>query len=108
MFMQIWHSDRYPKRAKILTELLTMMSKRLVVGATRHQLSRDEFGSPEQDYLKRLHETLRDYELTGNCEKLIDTANYCLLEAKNSLHPEAHWNCADSGGRVNLQGERFT
>lgn len=74
------------------------MANRLCVGQYRH----GEKGSFNriQDYRKRLQDSLKRYDQTGNTEFLIDAANYALLEFHNPLHPNAHYSSTDSNGRT--------
>jgi hypothetical protein len=95
----------FPVRAAKFKQFCQMMMNRLTVGAFRHQSGKDEFGDPVKDYLKRLKETIRYYEGTGNLEYLVDAANYCALEFYNSLHPEAHFKCLDSRGSSVKEGD---
>jgi uncharacterized Fe-S cluster-containing MiaB family protein len=107
MHVPIYTSDQYPKRAKRMQDFMQKMSNRLAFGCFRHQAGKDEFGHPSQDYLKRLKETIRKYEKTGNLELLVDAGNYCALEFYNSLHPQQHFSSSDSNGKSTLNQDRI-
>ncbi len=104
----IWvklESKKFPVRARKLQSFMQQMANRIVVGSYRHEKGKDNFGHRSQDYHKRLKKCLRDYETTGNLEKLLDVANYAALEFYNSNHPLQHFNEKDSQGKTQLNQE---
>lgn len=77
-----------------LGEILQMCVNRLCVGEIR-------YGTPDptQDYVARAERALARYRRNGNKEQLLDAANYCILEYRAPLHPDAHLEITDSEGR---------
>lgn len=56
-----------------------LMHNRLVMGAMRYGKLRD-FERAHYDYMSGVIRYLGKYETTGNCELLVDVANYALIE----------------------------
>lgn len=87
-----------PARVSAFTDFAQKMVNRLAIGQHRYGKAAKEF-DPLDDYMARLKRCVREYEQTGNLEKLVDAANYCLCESQVPLHPNAHFASAESNGK---------
>jgi hypothetical protein len=72
-------------------EFETLMRNRLVVGGLRY----GKFGKSSFRYMQSLRAHLESYEKTGNTERLVDIANYAMLEFAEPSHPRAHFKAVD-------------
>lgn len=48
------------------------------------------------DAIGTLEHVLRKYKADGNTERLIDIANYAMIEFMHPRHPDAHFNAGDA------------
>lgn len=74
------------------------MFNRLCMGGIRYEdKTRKKSKKNEGLFLKGARQYLKKYEETGNTEKLIDVANFILLEFKDGYHPKKHFKAEDDG-----------
>lgn len=52
-------------------------------------------GRPTKVQTERMINDLREYQRTGNKEKLVDVANFCMIEFETSDHPTSHFKGTD-------------
>lgn len=74
--------------------LLQMMTNRMAVSEQKYgKVSRYP---ARQQALPNIAKRIALYQETGNTEWLLDAANYCLIEAMQPSHPQAHFRATDS------------
>jgi hypothetical protein len=47
---------------------------------------------PKFRYMTRLEAEVKAYRKTGNCEHLVNAANYAYMESEKPEHPRSHWD----------------
>lgn len=80
-------------------EFEKLMRNRLIMGAIRYGRLKAK-NKVKYDRISSIIKRLKDYENTGNKEKLVDVANLCLLEFEECDHPKAHFNAEDDKEHV--------
>ena len=79
-------------------EFEELMRARLVMGAFRYGLFRDQQADGiRHDSIGSMLRHIEEYQSTGCQEHLIDVANLCLVEFVMRAHPCAHWRSIDDG-----------
>lgn len=69
---------------------------RMILGRFRYSRFKDKDHVPT-DNIKAMKAKLKEYEVTGNLECLVDMGNYCMLEFQFSQHPNKHFESQDDG-----------
>ena len=75
-------------------EFETLRTNRLLMGQLRYgrnDLKKKVF----HDYTLPIEVYLKDYQNTGNIDRLVDIANYCCLEFVHGQHPKKHFRYID-------------
>jgi len=72
---------------------LDLMRNRLYMGRLRYGSKRAT--TVRYNYTKSVADKIAKYEATGNCEFLVDIANYCMLEFRHGQHPNRHFAATD-------------
>lgn len=71
------------------------MANRMAFSEQKYGPVRDMY--PDQaDALASLEERIRLYKETGNVEWIIDAANFCVIEAMQPSHENAHFRSTDT------------
>lgn len=79
-------------------EFVRFMKNRLCMGGLRYaDKTRQESKKTQGLFLKGCRQYMENYERTGNMEKLVDCANFILLEYKDGYHPNKHFEAEDDG-----------
>jgi len=73
---------------------LKLQFNRLLIGGFRYGLIGTE-NKCEYNRISRITEDLRNYELTGNDEYLVDISNHAFLEYVEGTHPTKHFMATD-------------
>lgn len=76
-------------------KFLQQMLNRVAHGGYKHG---GESKGGNRNWVPRLKQAVKDYESTGNSERLLDVANYAMYEATLPDHPSAHFEITDSRG----------
>ena len=72
------------------------MRNRLLMGRFRYE-PMDDPTKGDYGYPKDMIRRIREYELDGNLEHLVDVANEAMIEFKHSRHPKKHFSSGDDG-----------
>jgi len=83
-------------------EFERLMRNRMVIGALRYGRLHGQ-GKPQYDRITSAIKRLEKYKETGNIENLVDTANMCLLEFEEGIHPKKHFNAVDDGEHTEVK-----
>jgi hypothetical protein len=75
-------------------EFERLRTNRLLMGQLRYGRN-DLKKSTFHDYTLPIEVYLKDYQETGNIEKLVDIANYCCLEFVHGKHPKRHFRSTE-------------
>lgn len=79
-------------------EFVEHMHNRLCMGGLRYaDKTRNRSKKTQGLFLKGCRQYMELYERTGNAEKLVDCANFILLEYKDGYHPTKHFEAEDDG-----------
>lgn len=99
MEMRIYFTSHMTKtKINKMAQFMQLQANRLGVGTFRYG-SQQEDWPRTKDRIKAAKACIREYEATGNTEKLVDAANWCGGEWSDPLHPNAHFKSAESNGR---------
>jgi len=74
-----------------------LMRNRLIMGRFRYETFEQKRKSFDYDQLSRILTEAQGYVKDGNDERLVDIANFCLLEFEFGKHPKKHFKSADDG-----------
>jgi hypothetical protein len=82
------------------SKFLQLMMNRVATGVAKH--GGEKAGTT--NWIPRLKAAVRDYEATGNWERLVDAANYAMYEATMPDNPASNFSAGDSQGFRKLDG----
>jgi hypothetical protein len=92
----------YARANKWSTKFEELMRNRLVMGAMRYSTPAATQvpgftgdGRPTKVQSADIAERIKQYEIDGNSEHLVDIANLCMIEFETSDHPLAHFQGTD-------------
>lgn len=71
-----------------------LMRNRLVVGAYRYGRM-GKMGKPKYDRVSDMIRRLKEFQIDGNKEHLVDVANLSMMEFVETTHPLAHFKPLD-------------
>jgi hypothetical protein len=72
-------------------DFVRKMKARVFMGFHRYGESKKYKEEKKYDILKTIEKHLRLYNETGNAERLVDAANYLMIEFMHPQHPNAHF-----------------
>jgi hypothetical protein len=72
-------------------DFVRKMKARVFLGYHRYGESKQYKEQKKYDILKTIEKHLRLYNETGNAERLVDAANYLMIEFMHPQHPNAHF-----------------
>jgi hypothetical protein len=86
-------------------DFVRKMKARVFMGYHRYGESKRYKEETKYDILKTVEKHLRLYNETGNSERLVDAANYLMIEFMHPQHPNAHFKAdeeEDEGKRIGI------
>lgn len=106
MTIELFWSDKTkaPAKAEQFKKFAQQMANRLIFGVFRYDKGKPRNGAK---YLTRLKAELKEYELNGNIEHLINVANYCMLESVAPENPKSHFKHESRSVTRNKLGMRL-
>jgi hypothetical protein len=97
--ISICYSDSAPDciATEVSEPFLARMVHRMVMSFYKYGPLADAYPS-KIDALATMRRALDQYEADGNTERLVDAANYAMIEFMRPRHPKAHWTPTDGNG----------